>query len=186
MTTTARRVSRTEEAVRHVLAAEETGTTCREYEREMNLGHGAASGALSRAHQKGYIARLARKRGRHAVYVSPSWVLGRRTVAHGSTRRPEPVTLTRVQQIVDEWNLLRVERFRRRLDGPPTEIPIRRVSPGEARALAEKIVEHLAPAERESRSPGSAPRRATRGSGTLSDPPATMAPTHNKDERTAP
>lgn len=45
------------------------GLTCRELEMMTRMGHGAASGALTRLHRAGYVKRLTEKRGKQQVYL---------------------------------------------------------------------------------------------------------------------
>lgn len=60
-------------------------------------GHGAASGALSRLHRAGLIARLTERRGRQLVYVDPEFLYGRETseytpnAANREDRKPMPL-----------------------------------------------------------------------------------------------
>lgn len=69
------------QAVYNLLADEGPhGQTCHEIERHMNIGHGAASGALTRLHRSGKIVRLEERRVGQEVYVIPEFVKGRPTV----------------------------------------------------------------------------------------------------------
>lgn len=53
------------------------GMTCRELEVRLGVGHGSASGALTRLHRDGWLTRLTERRDRQQVYVDPAWVDGR-------------------------------------------------------------------------------------------------------------
>lgn len=59
------------------------GGTVAEVREYYRLHHGQASSALSTLHQQGRIVRLAEKRQRCSVYVTPGNVAGRDTVARG-------------------------------------------------------------------------------------------------------
>lgn len=50
------------------------GLTCAELESRLSIGHGAASGALTRLHRGGWITRLTEERDGQQVYVTPEWV----------------------------------------------------------------------------------------------------------------
>lgn len=52
------------------------GTTCAEVEKILGLGHGAASGALTRLHRAGRIVRLSDTREGQQVYIHPLYVDG--------------------------------------------------------------------------------------------------------------
>lgn len=73
-----------------VVAHGEYGATSAEVEKELSFDHGVASGALSRLHADGVLARLATKRGRHSVYVAHPFIAGRQTVER--KRRTAPIT----------------------------------------------------------------------------------------------
>lgn len=47
------------------------GITCRELQAFMMIGHGAASGALTRLHRGGHVVRLQESRSSQQVYVVP-------------------------------------------------------------------------------------------------------------------
>jgi hypothetical protein len=70
---------RVRQAAERVSEAGGNGLTVTEFEAITGLGHGPASSALTHAHRGGHIARLAEKRGRCKVYVSPDWVGERET-----------------------------------------------------------------------------------------------------------
>jgi len=55
------------------------GTTWKEFATGMSMHHGQASGALSKLHRRGKIARLTERRDRCKVYVHPDFVNGRDT-----------------------------------------------------------------------------------------------------------
>lgn len=57
------------------------GVTCKELQNRLDIGHGAASGALTRLHRAGYITRLTEARNGQQVYVlsDPDVVLERTT-----------------------------------------------------------------------------------------------------------
>lgn len=73
------------------------GATCEEVENFFEIGHGAASGALTRLHRGGYVERLAETRGGQEVYVLPSEVRGREVspyrpnAAYREDRKPMPL-----------------------------------------------------------------------------------------------
>lgn len=56
---------------------ESFGITCEELENHLKIGHGAASGALTRLHRGGWISRLVEERDGQQVYVIPDCVEGR-------------------------------------------------------------------------------------------------------------
>lgn len=60
-----------------VARAEKQGFTCEELERYLAVGHGAASGALTRLHRGAWITRLTEERDGQQVYVTPEYVEGR-------------------------------------------------------------------------------------------------------------
>ena len=66
------------------------GLTWRELADATGMHHGQASAVLSVLHKTGRLARLADRRGRSSVYVTPELVDGRDTQAHGSARRLGP------------------------------------------------------------------------------------------------
>ena len=53
------------------------GVTWKEIADTLATHHGAASGALSNLHEKGWVVRLREKRDRCSVYVTPEYVDGR-------------------------------------------------------------------------------------------------------------
>jgi hypothetical protein len=53
------------------------GVTWKEVAETLGTHHGAASGALSNLHAKGWVVRLREKRDRCSVYVTPEYVDGR-------------------------------------------------------------------------------------------------------------
>ncbi len=57
------------------------GVTWKDLDLISHMGHGPASGALSRLHQDGRAARLREKRDRCYIYVLPEWVGDRQTSA---------------------------------------------------------------------------------------------------------
>lgn len=73
------------------------GATCEEIENFFEIGHGAASGALTRLHRGEYVERLAETRGGQEVYVLPSEVRGREVspyrpnAAYREDRKPMPL-----------------------------------------------------------------------------------------------
>lgn len=73
------------------------GATCEEVENFFEIGHGAASGALTRLHRGEYVERLAETRGGQEVYVLPSEVRDREVspyrpnAAYREDRRPMPL-----------------------------------------------------------------------------------------------
>lgn len=82
------------------------GATCAETERDLGLGHGAASGALTRLHRAGKLTRLMRERDGQQVYVHPVFV---HPMESESPYRPnagpqytEREILDRAQQILNE------------------------------------------------------------------------------------
>ena len=70
-------------------ASGDHGLTWDELARSVAWHHGQASGVLSVLHKTGRIDRLAERRGRSAVYVTPEFVFGRETRPHGR-RKPDP------------------------------------------------------------------------------------------------
>jgi len=60
-----------------------TGMTWKDVAEVLHLHHGSASGALSRLHKEGRLARLSHTREACHVYVVPEYVLGRPTQPHG-------------------------------------------------------------------------------------------------------
>ena len=67
------------------------GATWLEVARELDIHHGAASGALSNLHKIGKLERLKERRGRSSIYVLPHAVNGRATAPFGRSR---PATAT--------------------------------------------------------------------------------------------
>lgn len=55
----------------------EEGANCSEVMDWLDIGHGSASGALTRLHRDGLVSRLTVKRHGKQVYVLPQWVKGR-------------------------------------------------------------------------------------------------------------
>lgn len=53
------------------------GMTCSEVQTRLAIGHGAASGALTRLHRSGFLSRLAEDRRGQQVYVHPEHVKSR-------------------------------------------------------------------------------------------------------------
>ena len=53
------------------------GVTAREVERALKVGHGSASGGLTRLHRAGYIVRLTQRRDNQQVYVAEAFSAGR-------------------------------------------------------------------------------------------------------------
>lgn len=107
------------------------GATCEEIENFFEIGHGAASGALTRLHRGEYVERLAETRGGQEVYVLPSEVRGREVspyrpnAAYREDRKPMPLERPEptVDSIIeDTWQLV--------LEPPPTQ-----------RKIAEMILE---------------------------------------------
>lgn len=104
-----RLTSRTKQAVQYVASRGSYGATSPEYEATFGLGHGAASGALSRAHQMGYLARLDERRGpaRSAVYVAAraEFIQGRATVPPTPNKPTRSVVLDRslIEAAVTDW-----------------------------------------------------------------------------------
>lgn len=72
-----RRRSVTEDVLAVVERNKSLGNTQREVSSTLGLGHGSASGALTRLHRADRLARLAQKRNGQYVYVTPQWVGGR-------------------------------------------------------------------------------------------------------------
>lgn len=62
------------------------GVTWKEVADTLQTHHGAASGALSNLHEKGWVVRLTEKRDRCAVYVTPEYVGGRSVSPRRSQR----------------------------------------------------------------------------------------------------
>jgi hypothetical protein len=62
------------------------GVTWKEVADTLATHHGAASGALSNLHEKGWVVRLTEKRDRCAVYVTPEYVDGRPVAPRRSQR----------------------------------------------------------------------------------------------------
>lgn len=58
------------------------GITAREVERAFSIGHGPASGALTRLHRAGRVVRLKERRDGQEVYVTPEYVSGREESAY--------------------------------------------------------------------------------------------------------
>lgn len=58
----------------YVLSWMHRGVTCAETERDLKLGHGSASGALTRLHRSGHIVRLQREREGQQIYKRPDFV----------------------------------------------------------------------------------------------------------------
>lgn len=63
------------------------GLTDPEVQSALVIGHGASSGALTRLHRDGRIARLTERRARNEVYVMPWWVNGRPIAPYRPNRR---------------------------------------------------------------------------------------------------
>lgn len=72
--------------LRSLARAREHGRTVGEIGRELEVGHGAASGALTVLHKGGHITRVKERRNRQEVYVLPEYVDGREE----SPYRPNP------------------------------------------------------------------------------------------------
>lgn len=50
------------------------GMTCKELQKSLSIGHGAASGALTRLHRAGHLVRLQESRSGQQVYVHPTYL----------------------------------------------------------------------------------------------------------------
>jgi hypothetical protein len=75
--------------------------------------HGQASGALSNLHRSGLILRLAERRGRCGIYVTPDNVADRPTVPHRSNKRTAQAdALAGLRELV--------ARLMAEVDGPPS------------------------------------------------------------------
>lgn len=68
---------RQKEVLALLQAAGREGMTVHELEIALVLGHGAASGALTRLHRAGYILRLTERRGDQEIYVLPNMTFER-------------------------------------------------------------------------------------------------------------
>lgn len=63
----------------HTLVAnsKHRGLTVNEVQQALRIGHGSASGALTRLHRAGYIVRLTQKRNGQQVYMAEAFSAGR-------------------------------------------------------------------------------------------------------------
>lgn len=74
-------VSSTDRLLIMLNATQERGMTWRDVAAVFEMGHGSASGLLSRAHKAKLIVRLAEEREGSRIYVTPDWVMDRTTEA---------------------------------------------------------------------------------------------------------
>lgn len=95
--------------LRMLARTREHGRTVGEVERELEVGHGAASGALTALHKAGHITRVKERRNRQEVYVLPEHVDGREE----SPYRPNPAR-ARLAEVEARLARVRValERFK--------------------------------------------------------------------------
>ena len=66
----------------------EQGLTSREWGELHSLEHQTYSSIPSVLHEGGFVERLAKRRGRHEIYVLPEYVNGRETKPHGRKKKP--------------------------------------------------------------------------------------------------
>lgn len=67
---------RSQQVFDQVAQMQHRGVTVREIEWMLKIGHGSASGALTRLHRAGYIARLQRKRDKQQIYMAIAFTAG--------------------------------------------------------------------------------------------------------------
>jgi len=95
---------RQRETVRLVRWKGKEGLTWLQLAQITGMHHGSASGALSRLHRAGQIARLTEKRGRSAIYVLPEHVQGRETSAQGRQRQaPDTPLLIKIREVATRY-----------------------------------------------------------------------------------
>lgn len=68
---------RAEQVYAAVAYRQHFGFTCKELEKALNIGHGAASGALTRLHRAGHLVRLKQTRDGQELYVVEAFSGGR-------------------------------------------------------------------------------------------------------------
>lgn len=107
----------------------EEGRTVGEIERELEVGHGAASGALTVLHKGGHITRVKERRNRQEVYVLPEYVDGREE----SPYRPNPARARLAEAEA------RIERAREVLERFKTAAARVGSDPAEAAAIADVV-----------------------------------------------
>lgn len=96
------RSRRVNDAVKLVRSAGTWGVTYRDLCNIYNLGHGAASSALSNAHRSGLIKRVKRRRDNCEVYVAPEHMLPDDVESPYRMNRPIP-TKEQLAEVIEDW-----------------------------------------------------------------------------------
>lgn len=119
-----------------VVASGAQGVTDPEVQHAFRLGHGASSGALTRLHRQGRIARTTERRNRNQVYVLPEHVGDRTLSPYRPNRNTRPGLEIAVAYLQEQADRLQAEvEEEQALPGPPDRARTRRLLAKRAAAL---------------------------------------------------
>lgn len=101
-------LGRRQQEVYDVLDMHLTGLTCAEVERILRIGHGAASGALTRLHRAGRIVRLVERRDGQQIYLTPDRLVEQDVApytANRVNRHPDKMSREEIMDIMDRADI---------------------------------------------------------------------------------